>query len=98
MLKYIIFFDKIGKKPEVFTEPHRLKRNSAGCDKRSLEISEKLGWLEGMATGYGNLGVIYKDRGFLGALVDSFDDGVVTSGHSGSYGDGHFAVQWENFS
>ena len=32
---------------------------------KSLEISEKLGWLEGMANQYGNLGLIYRMRGDL---------------------------------
>jgi hypothetical protein len=33
--------------------------------RKSLEINEKLGWLEGMASQYGNLGLIYQTRGDL---------------------------------
>jgi tetratricopeptide (TPR) repeat protein len=33
--------------------------------RKSLEISEKLGWVEGIATGYGNLGLVLRTRGNL---------------------------------
>jgi tetratricopeptide (TPR) repeat protein len=77
--KSLDFFEEEEKRADIYrhlgTIVHRLSEwdKAIGYYEKSLEISEKIGYIHGIATTYGALGLVYADKGEWDIAIDYYE-------------------------